>query len=204
MRCKSLSSLLAVFVFSSLAVAEIPVTINGAITVSGTGCSSADVDTVVAPDNASLSILFTNYQILSPATRRPRVVNKTCDIKVPLTVAPGYRAIIETADYRGFAQLSRRALASFYSLFSIKDARGTWYGRCFYKLFAGPMSDEFFLNPTNRTRMRACGGTAQLTMRHTLGLYNYDRNEDASIQLDSTDFTTNPAISTHVRVESCR
>ncbi len=189
--------------YSFPVIGEGTVTLKDRVAVSGSGCGSGTVAITFSADFSSLSVLFTDFRLMTgPTVGNIRAI-KRCRIRIPLSVSAGYKVTVRSADYRGFVQLPSDSKASFYSRFSLKDSRRTRWSNRAVSNFVGPVSDELFSQPNTPVSSRSCGGYLELSMYLRGSVLNRNSSEDASLELDSLDFVTDPQIALHVSTQAC-
>lgn len=81
----------------------------GVATVNGSGCRPGSAAVSVAPDNTAFTVTYSEYLAQAGGNSRPADSRKNCQIALTVKVPQGYTYAIASADYRGFASLSRAA-----------------------------------------------------------------------------------------------
>jgi Domain of unknown function (DUF4360) len=156
----------------------------------GSGCSEGTVE-VVIPDfgeeRTTMSVLFSDYiaQTNSTALRS----RKTCNMALPVHVAPGLSVGIFKVDYRGYAYVPSRHGSSgrFDAEYFFANQRGPRKSRSF-----GSGHDDMFFESDSigAIAWSECGGTTNFRINTAVRAAKGSLgDEDVSVALDSKDVT---------------
>jgi hypothetical protein len=154
----------------------------GIVFVGSSGSALAaqcSADYILAPDHSALSILFTDLVVEG---RRDPVAE--CSIDVPLDLPEGMSLGVYRVDYRGYASLARKEVATLGVDFDL-GPKGN--GRNFKRSMRGVTDEEFaFTENIGAGLMKrvGCGVDARLSGNVRLSL---EGGSDALATLDSGD-----------------
>lgn len=137
---KSVLSVL-VFCFSVSSFAQMQL---GQPTYGGNGCPQGTASVSLTEDAKTMSVLFDRFLSEAGNTTGRRVDRASCNLRIPVKVAPGYSVSIIHSDYRGFVAVpGQGAYATFNSEFFFA---GQGRGPKTTKKFVGPMSDSYLIS----------------------------------------------------------
>jgi Domain of unknown function (DUF4360) len=169
---------------------EAPFYLDEEATYFGSGCPSGSVKVIQADDGSTISVLFSEFEaVASGATTRDR---RSCNMAVPVTVAPGFSCGIFKVDYRGFADVprgsgSRKPSARFDSEYFFAGERGPRKSRSYSDGTIGPIFES---DSVGAYAWSPCGGSTIFRINTSLQATKPSRtDEDVSITLDSKDIT---------------
>ena len=164
------------------------------------GCPAGSYSIVLAPDGATLSILFDKFTLDSPAT-----TVKTCRIAAPLNL-PADRSIgVYKVDYRGFAKLGARQETEL-DVRYLLGPQGPEHGRNFKRKVKGPHEGDYLFSETlgaGQMKRVGCGTAAILNVNITLKLLGDTSAGAAMASLDSTDAAPGAALVYHLDLKQC-
>lgn len=172
------------FYCSSAVLAEAGPSLFNAPIYSGSGCPKNSV-TFLQTDDA-FTLLFDNYFAEKGPGILARESYKYCNLQIPVVVPVGYRADVESVDYRGFARLDSRDRGYLYSYF---DFGSYQHGSSSVLRFLGP-DEVFFKRDTGRySRRNWCSdGRRPIPLRlHTSLWVTGSRGTRSAITMDSGD-----------------
>ncbi|MEQ1723301.1 MAG: DUF4360 domain-containing protein [Pseudobdellovibrio sp.] len=107
----------------------------------GTGCPSGTASVSLTDDQSILSVLFDAFVAQAPLNGAS-FDRKSCNLRIPVSVGPGYQVALIAFDYRGFAAIPNGGRGSF-------EARYAYVGQrrpaIFRKNFAAGRADNYSL-----------------------------------------------------------
>lgn len=165
----------------------------GAVTIekvgyAGNGCPQGSAEVVLANDKKSVSVLFDDYVVEAGGQGQRTFSRKKCDIAFGLKVPNGMSVALIDADYRGFADLPRRAKATFTRNYFFAGTRGPRLK----KRFNGGFSDDFTISDKMGVMSRvysSCGADVILRSK-TAATVRTGRGQEAMMSVDSADLTS--------------
>lgn len=108
----------------------------------GTGCPAGSASVSLTADQSILSILFDSFVVQAPSATGAAFDRKSCNLRIPVSVGPGYQVALIAFDYRGFAAIPRGGRGQF-------EARYAYVGQArpaiFRKNFAQGVVDNYSL-----------------------------------------------------------
>ena len=69
----------------------------------GTGCPAGSASVSLTDDQSILSVLFDSFVAQAPTAMNATFDRKSCNLRIPVSVGPGYQVALIAFDYRGFA-----------------------------------------------------------------------------------------------------
>ena len=93
---------LAVLALSLSAQAQIRL---GIPAYGGTGCPGGSASVSITDDQSILSVLFDSFVAEAPTMNGSNFDRKSCNLRIPVSVGPGYQVALIAFDYRGFAAI---------------------------------------------------------------------------------------------------
>ena len=163
-------------------------------------CPAGSYSIVVAPDGATLSILFDKFT-LDSAT----VTEKTCHIAAPLNL-PADRSIgVYKVDYRGFAKLGAKQEAEL-NVRYLLGPQAAEHGRNFKRKVKGPHEGDYLFSETlgeGQMKRVGCGTAAILNVNIALKLLADNHPGPAMVSLDSSDAAPRAALVYHLNLKPC-
>lgn len=158
----------------------------GQIRYSGTGCPKNSVSYL--PTSDAFTLLFDSFSAETGEGVSVRKRMKTCNIIVPISVDRGYRANVESVDYRGFIHLESKVFGFLYSYFVIP---GELFGTSSLSTFSGPLEKDFFRRDLSvAVNRKACSKkpqTVNLSLFCQMAVIPFRSKANGTIQLDSAD-----------------
>lgn len=127
--------------------------------------AACSVDTVLAPDNSALSILFNDLTVEGAGLKQAQ-----CSIDVPLQLPEGMSLGVYRVDYRGFASLAKKEVATLEVDFNLGPKGNS---RHFKRFVRGATEDDFsFTENIGAGLMKrvGCGADAKLHVDVSLSL----------------------------------
>lgn len=107
----------------------------------GTGCPAGTASVSLTDDQSILSVLFDAFVAQAPLNGAS-FDRKSCNLRIPVSVGPGYQVALIAFDYRGFAAIPNGGRGSF-------EARYAYVGQrrpaIFRKNFAAGRADNYSL-----------------------------------------------------------
>ena len=108
----------------------------------GTGCPAGSASVSLTDDQQILSVLFDSFVVQAPNATGASFDRKACNLRIPVSVGPGYQVALIAFDYRGFAAVPQGGRGSF-------EARYAYVGQArpaiFRKNFAAGRADNYSL-----------------------------------------------------------
>lgn len=173
------------FYLSPAILAESDPTLFTTLTYRGSGCPQNTV--TFLPTDDAFTLLFEDYF----AEKGPGILAKEsykyCNLQIPINVPAGYRADIESVDYRGLARMDSGDRGYLYTYF---DFGSYQHGTSAVGRFLGPDEVEFFKRDTGRySRRNWCsdGRRAIQLKLHTSLWVTGSRRTRSAITMDSSD-----------------
>lgn len=151
----------------------------------GKGCLPGTASVTLSPDAKELSILFDDYMVEAGGSGR-RVVRKSCNIAIPVTIPQGFSVSIIDIDYRGYVSLPRNATAKFSAEYFFAGIRGPRYT----KTYRGYTDKDFLItNTLGVTAMvwSACGDSVNLRANTSMLVRTNRYKDEALAIVDSAD-----------------
>lgn len=174
-------------IVSGPALAELVV---GTPSFYGSGCPAASVETVVTPDQSSISLLFSKFTTVVGSAR---IGSVACNVTIPLSGIPSNKKVVVTQnDFSGFLSLPRGAHSIFSATSLLKQFGVVVGGSSIYEVDYGPYADSFYVEKSDQFATLGCGGTAHLNIDARMTIVNMGR-ESASFTLDTSNLVTGSA-----------
>jgi Domain of unknown function (DUF4360) len=130
---------LAILAFGLSAQAQIRL---GVPAYGGTGCPAGSASVSITDDQSILSVLFDSFVAEAPTMTGANFDRKSCNLRIPVSVGPGYQVALIAFDYRGFAAIPSGGRGQF-------EARYAYVGQrrpaIFRKSFAPGRADNYSL-----------------------------------------------------------
>ncbi len=108
----------------------------------GTGCPSGSASVSLTDDQQILSVLFDSFVAEAPTMTGANFDRKACNLRIPVSVGPGYQVALIAFDYRGFAAIPSGGRGQF-------EARYAYVGQkrpaIFRKSFQSGRADNYSL-----------------------------------------------------------
>lgn len=108
----------------------------------GTGCPAGSASVSITDDQSILSVLFDSFVAQAPTAMNANFDRKSCNLRIPVSVGPGYQVALIAFDYRGFAAIPSGGRGSF-------EARYAYVGQrrpaIFRKNFQSGRADNYSL-----------------------------------------------------------
>lgn len=108
----------------------------------GTGCPAGSASVSITDDQKILSVLFDSFVAEAPTPMGANFDRKSCNLRIPVSVGPGYQVALIAFDYRGFAAIPSGGRGQF-------EARYSYVGQArpaiFRKLFRAGTADNYSL-----------------------------------------------------------
>ena len=162
----------------------------------GTGASKAApcaADYVLAPDNSALSILFSDLTVEGSGSVQ-------CTIDVPLELPQGMSLGVYRVDYRGFASLDKKEVATLDVDFALGPKGNS---RQFKRSVRGAMEDDFAFSENigaGLMKRVGCGVDARLRGSVSLSLKG---SGDALATLDTGDGASRRGLVYRFNLKAC-
>lgn len=169
------------------------------------GCPAGSYTVVIAPDGATLSVLFDQFTLQTNASTTNAEQRKVCRFSAPLRLPAGQSIGVYKVDYRGFSRLAARQDAELtvqYFLGPIKNQNG----RVFKRRVKGPHEGDYRFSETigaGQMKRVGCGIAAALDVSITLSLDGDLRASEAMASLDTTDAAPRGALVYHLDLKPC-
>jgi len=108
------AALAAVVVGFVAAEAHAQAFFNAPVQFAGTGCKPGSSSSTGQGTN-TLTVMFSAYDAAKPRDKAASKMERTaCSFAVPVTVPPGYRVSVMTADWRGYAEKSTQLYREYF------------------------------------------------------------------------------------------
>ena len=108
----------------------------------GTGCPGGSASVSLTDDQQILSVLFDSFVAQAPNITGANFDRKSCNLRIPVSVGPGYQVALIAFDYRGFAAIPSGGRGQF-------EARYAYVGQArpaiFRKNFRSGIADNYSL-----------------------------------------------------------
>lgn len=164
-------------------------------TVNGSGCRPGSAAVSVAPDNTAFTVTYSEYLAQAGGNSKPADSRKNCQIALRVNVPQGYTYAIASADYRGFASLSRWATGTQQAGYYFQG-----YPQTYRKThtFSGPRTDNW--QASDQVEVEAlvfapCGAQRNFNINTELRTATRSGAADpvSFMAMDSTDGSINTA-----------
>jgi hypothetical protein len=158
------------------------------VMVNGSGCKQGTAEVVVAGDNTSFWVIYSDYLAQTGKGAGPTEIRKNCQLTLQINSPQGYSYGIAEATYAGYGHLERGATGSqsvnYY--FQGQSATTTWKHS-----FTGPFDDNWSI--THRTEFSEivwspCGEKRNLNVNSSLKVDKgtSDANANSFLTMDYT------------------
>lgn len=155
----------------------------------GTGCPAGSASVSITDDQQILSVLFDSFVAEAPTMNNAQFDRKSCNLRLPVSVGPGYQVALIAFDYRGFAAIPSGGRGSF-------EARYAYVGQkrpaIFRKNFAQGYADNYSLkNELISTSIDwspcSTGRDLMMTVDANIMAVTNSRREATNVSIDSVD-----------------
>jgi hypothetical protein len=155
----------------------------------GTGCPSGSASVSLTDDQRILSVLFDSFVAQAPSMQGAQFDRKACNLRIPVSVGPGYQVALIAFDYRGFAAIPNGGRGSF-------EARYAYVGQArpaiFRKNFAPGRADNYSLrNELISTTIDwspcSTGRDLMMTVDANILAVTNSANQATNVSIDSVD-----------------
>lgn len=155
----------------------------------GTGCPAGTANVSITDDQSILSILFDSFVAQAPTATNATFDRKSCNLRIPVSVGPGYQVALIAFDYRGFAAIPAGGRGQF-------EARYAYVGQkrpaIFRKSFAPGIADNYSLkNELISTSIDwspcSTGRDLMMTVDANVLAVTNSRYDAANVSIDSVD-----------------
>jgi hypothetical protein len=181
-------------VFLTLATMMLSLAVNAQIQLGspiygGTGCPAGTASVSLTEDQQTLSILFDSFVAQAPTAQNATFDRKSCNLRIPVRVGPGYQVALIAFDYTGFAAIPSGGRGQF-------EARYAYVGQqrpaIFRKNFMGPQVSNYSLkNELISTSMDwspcSTGRDLMMTVDANILAMTNSRYDAAQLSIDSVD-----------------
>lgn len=181
-------------------VTSMPVWAQGA-----NGCPAGSYSVVIAPDGATLSVLFDQFTLQTNASTTNAKQRKVCRFSAPLRLPAGQSIGVYKVDYRGFSGLAARQDAELDVQYFL-GPNNNQHGRVFKRKVKGPHEGDYLFSETigaGQMKRVGCGIAAVLDVSITLSLDGDLRASEAMASLDTTDAARRGALVYHLDLKPC-
>lgn len=177
---------LAVLALSISAQAQIKL---GVPAYGGTGCPAGSASVSLTDDQSILSVLFDSFVAQAPTDMNANFDRKSCNLRIPVSVGPGYQVALIAFDYRGFAAIPSGGRGQF-------EARYAYVGQArpaiFRKSFQAGRADNYSLkNELISTSVDwtpcSTGRDLMMTVDANILAVTNQRREATNVSIDSVD-----------------
>ena len=155
----------------------------------GTGCPAGSASISLTSDQSILSVLFDSFVAQAPTPDGATLDRKSCNLRIPVRVGPGFQVALIAFDYRGFAAIPHGGRGQF-------QARYAYVGQArpaiFRKSFNVGVADNYSLkNELISTSIdwSPCSTGSDLMMTvdaNILAMTNSSR-QTTNVSIDSVD-----------------
>lgn len=155
----------------------------------GTGCPAGSAAVTLTDDQSFLSVLFDSFVAQAPTAQGASFDRKSCNLRIPVSVGPGYQVALIAFDYTGFSAIPSGGRGQF-------EARYAYVGQrrpaIFRKSFSsGQVGNYALKNELISTTVdwTPCSTGRDLMMTvdaNILAMTNY-RKDAAQVSIDSMD-----------------
>lgn len=186
---KSLLAIVTLLLAGAAAQAQISL---GSPVYGGTGCPAGTASVSLTEDQQTLSILFDSFVVQAPSVQGAAFDRKSCNLRIPVRIGPGYQVALIAFDYNGFAAIPQGGRGQFQARYAyVGQARPAIFNRNFG---GGPASNYSLKNELISTSVdwTPCSDGKDLMMvvdANILAMTN-QRNDAAQLSIDSVDVST--------------
>lgn len=158
----------------------------------GTGCPAGTASVSLTEDQQTMSILFDGFVAQAPTAQGATFDRKSCNLRIPVRVGPGYQVALIAFDYAGFAAIPNGGRGQF-------EARYAYVGQArpaiFRKSFMGPQVNNYSLkNELISTSVDwtpcSTGKDLMLTVDANVLAMSNNRMDATQLSIDSVDVQT--------------
>jgi hypothetical protein len=186
---KSLLTIAAVLLSVSAANAQISL---GQPAYGGTGCPAGSASVSLTEDAQTLSILFDSFVVQAPTMQGAAFDRKSCNLRIPVRVGPGYQVALIAFDYNGFAAIPSGGRGQFQARYSYV---GQLRPAVFNKTFLGGQANNYSLkNELISTSIDwspcSTGKDLMMTVDANILAMTNQRQDAAQLSIDSVDVST--------------
>ena len=155
----------------------------------GTGCPAGSASVSLTDDQQILSVLFDNFVAQAPSMTGANFDRKSCNLRIPVSVGPGYQVALIAFDYRGFAAIPFGGRGQF-------EARYAYVGQqrpaIFRKNFRAGIADNYSLkNELISTSIDwtpcSTGRDLMITVDANILAVTNSQQEATNVSIDSVD-----------------
>ncbi len=155
----------------------------------GTGCPAGSASVSLTSDQQILSVLFDSFVVEAPSVTGASFDRKACNLRILVSVGPGYQVALIALDYRGFAAVPNGGRGSF-------EARYAYVGQArpaiFRKNFAAGRADNYSLrNELISTSIDwspcSTGRDLMMTVDANIMAVTNSAQQAATVTIDSVD-----------------
>ena len=170
------------------------------------GCPAGSYTVVLAPDGATLSVLFDQFTLRTTAATANAKQRKVCRFSAPLSLPAGRSIGVYKVDYRGFSRLAVGQDAELDVQYFLGPHNNP-HGRVFKRKIRGPQEGDYLFSETigaGQMKRMGCGDAAVLDIAVTLSLDGEFRAGEAMASLDTADGAPRSALVYHLDLKPCR
>jgi hypothetical protein len=169
----------------------------------GTGCPAGTASVSLTDDQSILSVLFDAFVAQAPLNGA-QFDRKSCNLRIPVSVGPGYQVALIAFDYRGFAAIPNGGRGQF-------EARYAYVGQArpaiFRKSFAAGRADNYSLkNELISTSIDwspcSTGRDLMMTVDANILAVTNSQKQATNVSIDSVDVTAGMLYS--IRLRRCQ
>jgi hypothetical protein len=155
----------------------------------GTGCPAGSASVSLTDDQQILSVLFDSFVVEAPSATGASFDRKACNLRIPVSVGPGYQVALIAFDYRGFAAIPHGGRGQF-------EARYAYVGQArpavFRKSFRPGTADNYSLkNELISTSIDwspcSTGRDLMMTVDANIMAVTNSAQQAANVTIDSVD-----------------
>lgn len=170
----------------------------------GTGCPAGSASVSLTDDQSVLSVLFDSFVAQAPTMQGANFDRKSCNLRIPVSVGPGYQVALIAFDYRGFAAIPSGGRGQF-------EARYAYVGQrrpaIFRKSFATGVADNYSLkNELISTTIDwtpcSTGRDLMMTVDANILAVTNSRQDATNVSIDSVDVSAGLLYA--VQIRRCR
>ena len=167
----------------------------------GTGCPAGTASVSLTDDQSILSVLFDQFVAQAPTPQGASFDRKSCNLRIPVSVGPGFQVALIAFDYRGFAAIPNGGRGNF-------EARYSYVGQLrpaiFRKSFQAGRADNYSLkNELISTTIDwspcSTGKDLMLTVDANVLAMTNSMQQAAQVSVDSVDVSAGLLYSIQLR-----
>jgi hypothetical protein len=185
---KSLLTFAALLLSVAAANAQISL---GSPVYGGTGCPAGSASVSLTEDQQTLSILFDSFVVQAPTVQNAMFDRKSCNLRIPVRVGPGYQVALIAFDYNGFAAIPSGGRGNF-------EARYAYVGQMrpaiFRKSFGAQIGNYSLKNELISTSVDwtpcSTGKDLMMVVDANILAQTNARRDSAQLSIDSVDVST--------------